>query len=90
MARQAVAEIFVAWAGGLEAEAIPEAARTVARHALLDVAGLCIAVRCTDYVSAALAAWDAEGPCTALGHRRGVDAAGAAFINGTAARISMA
>jgi 2-methylcitrate dehydratase PrpD len=85
MAGQAVAEIFAAWAGGLEAQAIPDAARTVARHALLDVAGLCIAARGTDYVGAALAAWDAEGPCTALGHRRGLDAAGAAFINGTAA-----
>jgi 2-methylcitrate dehydratase PrpD len=85
MAGQAVAEIFAAWAAGLEAAAIPEAARTVARHALLDVAGLCIAARGTDYVAAALAAWDAEGPCTALGHRRGLDAAGAAFINGTAA-----
>jgi 2-methylcitrate dehydratase PrpD len=57
----------------------------VARHALLDVAGLCIAARGTEYVSAALAAWDAEGPCTALGHRHSPDAAGAAFINGTAA-----
>jgi 2-methylcitrate dehydratase PrpD len=85
MAGKAVAEIFAAWAAGLEAEAIPAAARTVARHALLDVAGLCIAARGTDYVVAALAAWDAEGPCTALGHRRGLDAAGAAFVNGMAA-----
>jgi 2-methylcitrate dehydratase PrpD len=85
MAGQAVAEVFAAWAGGLEVDAVPEAARTVARHALLDVAGLCIAARGTDYMAAALAAWDGEGPCTALGHRRGLDAAGAAFINGTAA-----
>ena len=85
MAGQAVAEVFAAWAGGLETDAIPQAARDVARHALLDVAGLCIAARGMDYVGAALAAWDAEGPCTALGHRRGLDAAGAAFINGTAA-----
>jgi 2-methylcitrate dehydratase PrpD len=85
MAGQALAEVFAAWAAGLQAEAIPEAARDVARHALLDVAGLCIAARGTDYVGAALASWDAEGSCTALGHRRGLDAAGAAFINGTAA-----
>lgn len=85
MAGQAVAEVFAAWAEGLEVAAIPEAARTVARHALLDVAGLCIAARGTDYIAAALAAWDGAGPCTALGHRRGLDAAGAAFINGTAA-----
>jgi 2-methylcitrate dehydratase PrpD len=85
MAGRAVAEVFAAWATALETEAIPETARTVARHALLDVAGLCIAARGTDYMGAALAAWDAEGPCTALGHGRGLDAAGAAFINGTAA-----
>ena len=65
--------------------AIPEAARAVAANALLDVAGLCIAARGTDYVRAALAAWDADGGCTALGHARGLDAAGAALINGTAA-----
>jgi 2-methylcitrate dehydratase PrpD len=85
MAGQALAEVFAAWAAALQAEAIPEAARSVARHALVDVAGLCIAARGTDYIRAALAAWDAEGPCTALGHSRGLDAAGAAFINGTAA-----
>ena len=84
-AERAVAEVVAAWASGLEPEAIPGAARTVATNALLDVAGLCIAARGTDYVRAALAAWDAEGPCTALGHARGLDAAGAALINGTAA-----
>jgi 2-methylcitrate dehydratase PrpD len=85
MAEPAVAEVFAAWAAALAGDDIPQAARTVARHALLDVAGLCIAARGTAYVGAALAAWDAEGPCTALGHRRGLDAAGAAFVNGTAA-----
>ncbi|HEX5078866.1 MAG TPA: MmgE/PrpD family protein [Geminicoccaceae bacterium] len=85
MTERALAEIFAAWAGGLEPAAIPEAARVVARHALLDVAGLCIAARGADYVGAALAAWDAEGACTALGHGRRLDAAGAAFVNGTGA-----
>jgi 2-methylcitrate dehydratase PrpD len=84
-AARAVAELFAEWASGLELHAIPEAARAVATNALLDVAGLCIAARETDYVRAALAAWDAEGPCTALGHPRGLDAAGAALVNGTAA-----
>ncbi|HYZ26007.1 MAG TPA: MmgE/PrpD family protein, partial [Geminicoccaceae bacterium] len=84
-AERAVAEVFAAWASRLEPEAIPDAARAVATNALLDLAGLCIAARGTDYVRAALAAWDAEGPCTALGHARGLDAAGAALINGTAA-----
>jgi 2-methylcitrate dehydratase PrpD len=84
-AGRAVAEIFAAWASGLEQTAIPETARAVASNALLDVAGLCIAARDTDYIRATLAAWDAEGACTALGHGRGLDAAGAALINGTAA-----
>jgi 2-methylcitrate dehydratase PrpD len=84
-AAPAVVEVFADWAVGLDSATIPEAARAVAANALLDVAGLCIAARDTDYVRAALAAWDAEGPCTALGHARGLDAAGAALINGTAA-----
>jgi 2-methylcitrate dehydratase PrpD len=52
---------------------------------LIDVAGLCVAARGTDYVKSALAGWEASGVCTALGHARSLDAAGAAFVNGTAA-----
>jgi 2-methylcitrate dehydratase PrpD len=29
--------------------------------------------------------WEDDGPCTAIGHARGLSAAGAAFVNGTAA-----
>jgi 2-methylcitrate dehydratase PrpD len=81
----ALAEIFAQWAAGLASEAIPAPARAVAANALLDVAGLCIAARETDYIRAALAAWEGGGGCTALGHARPLDAAGAALINGTAA-----
>src|SRR2546426_4748465 len=59
--------------------------REVAEKLLIDVAGLCVAARNTDYVSAALAGWEASGGCTAIGHSRTLDAAGAAFVNGTAA-----
>jgi 2-methylcitrate dehydratase PrpD len=52
---------------------------------LVDVAGLCVAARRTDYVGAAIAGWEASGPCTAIGHARALDSAGAAFVNGTAA-----
>jgi 2-methylcitrate dehydratase PrpD len=52
---------------------------------LIDVGGLCIAARKADYVRAALAGWEANGACTAIGHARALDAAGAAFVNGTAA-----
>jgi 2-methylcitrate dehydratase PrpD len=59
--------------------------RAVIENLLIDVAGLCVAARHTDYVQAALNAWEASGNCTAIGHARGLDSAGAAFVNGTAA-----
>jgi 2-methylcitrate dehydratase PrpD len=52
---------------------------------LVDIGGLCVAARNTDYVRAAVASWDSEGHATAIGHPRALDAAGAAFVNGTAA-----
>ena len=52
---------------------------------LVDVVGLCVAARNEDYVRRALAGWDDDGPCTAIGHARTLSAAGAAFVNGTAA-----
>ena len=57
----------------------------MAEKLLIDVAGLCVAARRTDYVRASLAGWEASGGCTAIGHSRTLDAAGAAFVNGTAA-----
>src|SRR5467141_4656728 len=59
--------------------------REMAEKLLIDVAGLCVAARNTDYVAAALAGWEASGGCTAIGHSRTLDAAGAAFVNGTVA-----
>src|SRR5712691_7441145 len=59
--------------------------REMVEKLLIDVAGLCVAARRTDYVRASLAGWEASGSCTAIGHSRTLDAAGAAFVNGTAA-----
>ncbi|HXL74875.1 MAG TPA: MmgE/PrpD family protein [Burkholderiales bacterium] len=59
--------------------------REMAEKLLIDVAGLCVAARRTGYVRASLAGWEASGGCTAIGHSRTLDAAGAAFVNGTAA-----
>src|SRR6267143_4842388 len=59
--------------------------REMAEKLLIDVAGLCVAARRTDYVHASFAGWEASGGCTAIGHSRTLDAAGAAFVNGTAA-----
>ena len=62
-----------------------EPPREIVEKLLIDVAGLCVAARNTDYVRAALAGWEALGKCTAIGHARALDSAGAAFVNGTAA-----
>jgi 2-methylcitrate dehydratase PrpD len=51
---------------------------------VLDVVGLCVAARNTDYVRAAVAATTAAGRTTAIGHARTFAGADSALINGTA------
>jgi 2-methylcitrate dehydratase PrpD len=70
---------------GLDAAHLPPAVRQKCEDLLIDVVGLCVTARNQDYVASALAGWDDDGPCTAIGHARRMSAAGAAFINGTAA-----
>ncbi len=81
----AVAEILAEKIAALEPARLPPAVRSKCEERLIDVAGLCLTARNEDYVKAALAGWDDEGPCTAIGHARTMSAAGAAFVNGTAA-----
>src|SRR4051812_50139068 len=69
----------------VDADKLPTAARDKCQETTIDVIGLCIAARNEDYVGSALAGWDEDGPCTAIGHRRALSAAGAAFGKGTAA-----
>ena len=64
---------------------ISAAARRTCESLVLDVIGLAVAARNELYMKAALASWDDGGPCTAIGHARRLSAAGAAFVNGTAA-----
>jgi 2-methylcitrate dehydratase PrpD len=66
-------------------DGVPQAVRKKCEDLLADVVGLCVAARNEDYVKAALAAWDDDGPCTVIGHARTLSAAGAALVNGTAA-----
>ncbi|HET9653189.1 MAG TPA: MmgE/PrpD family protein [Usitatibacter sp.] len=64
---------------------MPPGVRETCARLLVDVAGLCVAARHEPYVRACIASWEAQGGCTAIGHARALDAAGAAFVNGTAA-----
>jgi 2-methylcitrate dehydratase PrpD len=83
--KSTVAEILAERVVALDAESLPPAVARKCEDLLIDVAGLCITARNEDYVRAALAGFDDEGPCTAIGHARPMSAAGAAFVNGTAA-----
>ena len=80
-----LAEQLGAWLASCDAATLPRQTQETARRLLLDVAGLCIAARQTDYVAATLASVDGGGACTAIGHFGGFDAFGAALVNGTAA-----
>lgn len=80
----AVAEQLAAQALALKPEALPAAVRDRAEELLIDVIGLSVAARNTDYVRAVIGGVDAGGPCTAIGHKQTFSAEAAATINGTA------
>jgi len=80
-----VAEALARAVTAARGRAIPAAMREAGERLLVDIGGLCVAARATGYVRAALASWDSAGDATVIGHARPLDAAGAAFVNGTAA-----
>ncbi len=80
-----VAEQLAERIAALDAARLPAAVRAKCEDLLIDVIGLCVTARKADYVRSALAACDDDGSCTAIGHARLLGAAGAAFVNGTAA-----
>ncbi len=80
-----VSELLADRVAALTPQGIPAPVRERAEQLLIDIVGLCVAARGTDYVRALLAASDAGGPCTAIGHAATCDAGTAALINGTAA-----
>jgi 2-methylcitrate dehydratase PrpD len=83
--KASVAETLAETIAALKPGAVPEATRRKCEDLLIDVVGLCVTARNEDYIEGALASWDDEGPCSVIGHKRTMSAAGAAFVNGTAA-----
>jgi 2-methylcitrate dehydratase PrpD len=81
----AVADRLAAWLASLDPMMLPKPVTDMARRLVLDVLGLCIAARKSDYVKATLSTCDSGGSCTAFGHPGGFNAFDAALINGTAA-----
>jgi 2-methylcitrate dehydratase PrpD len=82
---ESVAEALAQRIAALDAARLPASMRGKCEDLAIDVVGLCLAARNSDYVRAALAACEEDGPATAIGHARLLSAAGAAFVNGTAA-----
>jgi 2-methylcitrate dehydratase PrpD len=64
---------------------LPAAVANVCDAVLMDVAGLCVAARNSDYVQAAKRATAEPGVCTLIGHADGFNVATAALCNGIAA-----
>ena len=64
---------------------LPAPVMEVCDAILMDVAGLCVAARHSEYVQAMLRATSESGACTLIGHPGGQSVATAAMVNGTAA-----
>jgi 2-methylcitrate dehydratase PrpD len=80
-----VAETLAGKIVAVRGGALPATTTRKCEDLLIDVVGLCVTARNQDYVKSALSGCDDDGPCTVIGHTRTLTAAGAAFVNGTAA-----
>jgi 2-methylcitrate dehydratase PrpD len=83
--KTAVAETLAQKIAALKPGVLPETTTRKCEDLLIDVVGLCVTARNENYVGSALGGCDDGGPCTVIGHARGLTASGAAFVNGTAA-----
>ena len=64
---------------------MPPAVATTCNSLLIDVAGLCLSARHSDFMQSTLAATDEPGACTVIGQPEGRSPGMAALCNGTAA-----
>lgn len=79
-----IAEKIADQALALDVDAIPPAVRARIEELLIDVVGLCVAARNTEYIKALVAGVDSGGPATAIGHQLTYAPETAAMINGCA------
>jgi len=83
-AANSVAQTLADKALGITTENISRSVIERSKQLLIDVVGLCVAARNTDYMRALLGAVDVGGMCTAIGHSATYSPVDAALINGTA------
>ena len=77
-----VTKKFSEWLSEIQLASVNEKMKSVALLDLIDAAGLCIAATPEIYTKQLISSWDNDGKCTAIGHARTLDAAGAALLNG--------
>ena len=78
-----ISEQLAEWGASLAPGDLPEATRAKMRDILVDIVGLCVAARATDYVGSVIAASE-PGDFTVIAQPGGAAASSAALINGTA------
>jgi 2-methylcitrate dehydratase PrpD len=84
MTETTLSERLAEWGAGLTSGDVPAAMAAKTEAILVDVVGLCLAARNTDYVASVLQAAE-RGGHVAIGHAARLTAADAALLNGTAA-----
>ncbi len=80
-----VAEQLAERVCALTAGKVSDQAKDRCRDLLVDVAGLCVAARNSEYIFSLKRSLDGGGACTALGHAGSYSPEDAAMLNGTAA-----
>src|SRR5262245_787153 len=80
-----VSQHLANWLVQLKPDQMDAAMERAVIDTVIDVLGLCVAARDTDYTQATLAAWDERGDCTVIAQSPRLSAGGAAMVNGTAA-----
>ena len=78
-----IAEQIAAWGTALSPDKLPDATISKMRDILVDIVGLCVAARETDYVGSVIAASE-PGDFTVIAQPKGAAASSAALVNGTA------
>ena len=76
------------FAAHVDGAKLSDRTRETVRLLMLDVAGLCVAARNSDYIAAARASAVSTGKATAFGHDGGFGPYDSALINGTAHHIN--
>jgi 2-methylcitrate dehydratase PrpD len=84
MTDNSLSETLADWIASLSPDDLPDQARETARDILVDIVGLCVAARDTNYVAATMGA-NEPGDHVIIGQRGRAAASSAALVNGTAA-----